>query len=87
MDAAERERLGLNSSPLVIQTTQELGLQVPTGLVLGELRTSTDQALVIDAGADGISLDRYENENLQATNVLETSVVRSVLQDGLTEQL
>ena len=87
MDAAERERLGLNSTPLVVQTTQEMGLQVPTGLVLSELRTSTDQALVIDAGADGISLDRYENDDFQSTNVLETSVVRSVLQDGLTEQL
>ena len=45
------------TSPLIIKTTAEMGFQVPVGLVVQELRTSPDQSLVIEHGADEAFLD------------------------------
>ena len=82
MDAA-----GLTTSPLIIQTSQELGLQVPLGLIVNEMRTSADQSLVFDVEAGAVYLESFSSTTTSPESILETSTVRTVLRDGFSSQL
>lgn len=72
-----------------------MGFQVPVGLVVQELRTSPDQSLVIEAGADEAFLDSSTDQSYISMRSDETDygvkveaeIVQSLLNDGFTENL
>ena len=83
------------TSPLIIKTTNELGLQCPLGLIVNELRTHPDETLVVDAESDDIYLDistdtSYVSMRSDETDFglrLDTSIVRELLNTGFTQEM
>lgn len=73
-------------SPLLIQTTQQVGLGVPVGLIVNELRTSPDQSLVLDAENQSVFLETGDSNITTPESILETSIVRDILNHGFTMQ-
>ena len=73
----------LSTSPLIIKTTAEMGFQVPLGLIINEMRTSPEQSLVIEAGADQAFLDTSSDlcgTSIQYSNVkFESKTVMNLL--------
>ena len=69
------------TSPLVVQTNQQMGLQVPLGLIVNERRTSPDQNLVFDSVAGAVYLESTISTT-PPESILETSMVQSILRDG-----
>ena len=84
-DVASMDASGLTTSPLVIQTTQQLGLQVPLGLIINETRTSADQALVFDEINGTVYLES-SSSTTNPESILETSLVQNILRDGFSTQ-
>ena len=68
---------------MIIRTNQQMGLQVPLGLVINEMRTSTDQELVFDAENGTVYLESSDSTN-NPESVLETSIVQNILRDGFS---
>ena len=68
---------------MIIRTTQQLGLQVPLGLIINEMRTSTDQDLVFEAASGTVYLES-SGSTTSPESILETSVVQDVLRDGFS---
>ena len=83
------------TSPLVIQTTAELGFQCPLGLIVNELRSRPDETLVVDAESDEIYLNSstdtsYVSMRSDETDFglrLDTSIVQELLNTGFTEEM
>ena len=76
----------LAASPLLIQTTQQVGLGVPVGLIVNELRTSPEQSLVLDAENQSVFLETSDSKITAPESILETSIVRDILNNGFTTQ-
>ena len=76
---------GLTTSPLVIRTDQQMGLQVPLGYIVNETRTSPDQDLVFDA-ANGTVYLETSSSTTTPESILETSLVQNILRDGFSTQ-
>ena len=74
------------ASPLLIQTTQQVGLGVPIGLIVTELRTSPEQSLVLDSENQTVFLETNDSSNIAPESILETSIVRDILNNGFTTQ-
>ena len=69
---------------LPIQTTQSMGLQVPIGLVMTEMRTSSDQVLVVDGTMNTAFLESRLDltESTIPDSILKTSIVRQTMLQG-----
>ena len=79
------DQSGLTTSPLIIRTTQQMGLQVPLGLIVNEMRTSNDQDLVFEAASGTVYLES-SSSTTSPESLLETSVVQDILRDGFSNQ-
>ena len=77
---------GLTTGVLPIQTTQEIGLNAPLGLVINEMRTSPNQSLVFDStGAAFLESPIEPGPNVEYP--LEAAAVREALRLGFTPEL
>ena len=91
----EQDTHELSTEPLVVKTTAEMGFQVPLGLVVNELRTSPEQSLVIEAGADQAFLDSSSDQSYVSMRSdetdygynLKTDLIQTLLNEGFTEDL
>ena len=70
---------------LPIITTQELGLGVPTGLIINELRTSSDQSLVLDAESGSVMLENPISTSSAPEFDIDPVTVRSILKNGFQQ--
>ena len=75
---------GLSTGTLPVRTTQEIGLSVPLGLIVNELRTSADQSLVFDSTTGAASLESPISSESGTDDKLEASVVRETLRRGFS---
>lgn len=72
-----------------------MGFQVPIGLVVNEMRTSPDQSLVIENGADQAYLDNSSDQSYISMRSdetdyglnVDTETIHSLLNNGFTEDL
>ena len=69
---------------LPIYTNQDLGIAVPLGLVVTQMRTSADQVLVFDEDQNMAYLQHRLDLASSSTpeSYLETSLVQRVMTDG-----
>ena len=65
-------------APLEIQTTQAIGIPIPIGVVMNELRTNPNQAVVVDEQTGMVALVTRSSESENQEQTLQDTTIAGV---------
>lgn len=72
------ELKNVKMAPLEIQTTAAVGIPVPIGVVMNQLRSNPNQAVVVDEAAGMVALVTKTAEDALETSTLQDTTIAGV---------